>query len=239
MRDRWAYLLALVPVITDWIDTGHIPLHPREYVTEVVVGIFIVGCVALLHRRADGYRALAETDVLTGLSNRLRFRDDLARSVGQSRATPQRLSLAYVDLDDFKRINDTLGHDAGDAVLRAVGRALRQSVRRDVDHCYRLGGDEFAVLFGGAGRDQAIEALRRAFAPGAEGLPAGVRCSIGVVELHDDEEADLFLRRADRAMYALKRKNDATTEDGVGARLELASSASAGGLGRGDPAAPR
>lgn len=74
---RAAYSLALLPVLTDWVDTGHWPHHPREFVTEIFVGAVIVFGVWRLHRRGDRFRSLAQTDSLTGLGNRARFRADI------------------------------------------------------------------------------------------------------------------------------------------------------------------
>ncbi|MCE9584185.1 MAG: GGDEF domain-containing protein [Planctomycetes bacterium] len=112
-RIRWGYLVILVPVATDWIDAGHFPLHPREVVTEVIVGLLLGAFVGALYRDADRYRTLSETDPLTGLPNRRRFEDDLAREVRRAGEAP--LAVAFADVDAFMEINDTRGHEAGES----------------------------------------------------------------------------------------------------------------------------
>lgn len=152
-------------------------------------------------------RALAEVDPLTGLANHRRFfaavREEVARAARYRRA----LSLAYLDLDGFKAVNDRWGHAVGDDVLEAVGRALRDQLRV-TDLPARLGGDEFAVLFpetdAQAAREAAVKlrgVLEAAMA--AKGWPVGF--SMGVVtsggDVSDPEE---LVRRADRLMYEVK-----------------------------------
>lgn len=202
-RLRWGYLVALVPVATDWVDTGHFPLHPREVVTEVIVGLILAAFVHALYRDADRYRALSETDPLTGLPNRRRFEDDLAREVRRAGEAP--LAVAFADVDAFKEINDTHGHEAGDEVLRAVGRALRASLRSG-DGAYRIGGDEFAVILPGAAAADARVVLSDALSDRDGGPLArlGVTLSIGIEERRAGESARALLRRSDAAMYEAK-----------------------------------
>ena len=90
-------------------------------------------------------RTLAFVDPLTGLPNRRAFDDDLARETSRARRHGHVLSVAVLDVDGLKRINDELGHDAGDSLLRAVGVVLRAALRNE-DVAYRIGGDEFALL---------------------------------------------------------------------------------------------
>lgn len=206
LRARVAYLLALLPVLTDWIDSGHWPQHLHELATEVVIGLLMLVGVWLLYRRGDRFKQLAETDALTGLGNRLRFRADLAEAIAKARQSGQRLALAFIDVDDFKLINDRFGHLAGDDVLREVGRVLRRGVRDGVDHCYRIGGDEFAVLVTTMDASSAITALHRAFAQASSNLThVHMSCSVGVISLGASDGPAEFVRRADELMYAAKR----------------------------------
>ncbi len=119
----------------------------------------------------------------------------------------------FIDLDNFKALNDTLGHDAGDEALRVAARLLRSSTRPS-DLVARLGGDEFAVWLDGADEFVAAEraeALRaeapRALAPLTEGRVAPVTMSIGIAARWPGrgEDVDALLVRADQAMYAVKR----------------------------------
>jgi two-component system cell cycle response regulator len=201
------YLLAITPFLTDWVDTGHLPADPREYVTEVVVGILIVLGVRRLHREAAEMRALALTDVLTDLGNRRRFDLDLHREVARAHRLGTPLVLAYVDVNDFKQVNDRFGHDRGDDVLRHVASLLRRGTREGVDLAYRLGGDEFAVLFIGTPPQVCLEALRRATPIGRvdPSLPE-VTVSVGLVELRPFEVAGSLVARADAHMYEAKRR---------------------------------
>ena len=210
--DRAAYGLALLPVLVDRFDAGHWPQHPREYATEVVLGLLILVGVHLLYRRGDRFRALAETDALTGLGNRARFRVDLEEAVARGRTTDGPPVLAFIDVDRFKDVNDRLGHEAGDAVLKDVGRALERSIRQGRDRCYRIGGDEFAVLITGADTSGALAALHRGFAQAAPAAGQRVSCSIGIVALAEDAEdaePDELVRRADTFMYRAKGRDRA------------------------------
>ena len=218
--DRVGYLLAFLPVLTDWIDVGHLPHHPREFATESVIGVLILLGVHGLYRRADHFRLLSETDSLTGLHNRLRFRVDLDRAVVRARLSGESLSLAFVDVDAFKSVNDRFGHHAGDRLLQRVARALEGSTRKGVDGCYRLGGDEFGVLTPNIDSVMLLSVLRRCFPAAAElDSQAPLSCSVGVVTLTRDGCADELLRRADALMYAAKRGESvlAAADDGPAA----------------------
>jgi diguanylate cyclase (GGDEF)-like protein len=151
---------------------------------------------------------LAIHDPLTRVFNARAFSERLAGELKRSRRYGRPLSLLYLDLDDFKRVNDTHGHQTGDAVLRLVAEAIRHEVRQ-ADLVGRLGGDEFAVLLpetdaalAQAAAARLTEGLRTAF----EGNPA-VTASIGVVSCTGaDKSVDDVLRSADQAMYEAKRK---------------------------------
>ncbi len=156
-------------------------------------------------------KAMAVTDALTLLPNRHWLKQHLPDAVQTAAAKRQRVALMFLDLDDFKKINDSWGHQAGDEYLMAVATALRQSVRVD-DTVIRLAGDEFTILIehvGDASAVQAIaakvqermahidcEAVRRGFQP---------RVSIGSAMYPDDVDTDAALMQAaDIAMYAAK-----------------------------------
>ena len=150
-------------------------------------------------------------DDLTDLANRALLRDRLDHALARSRRTAATVAVLFADLDGFKMINDTLGHDTGDLLLAEVGERLRHSVR-DGDTAARLGGDEFAVLLDESSPEDAaatayriLDSLREPFA--VEGREIFVRASIGVADNHDDAlDADELLCRADIAMYAAKAR---------------------------------
>ena len=153
---------------------------------------------------------LADHDALTELFNRRRFDQELAEYVAYTARYGGQGSVFLLDLDRFKYVNDTRGHKAGDEVIRAVGRALHDSVRK-TDVVARLGGDEFAVLLRDADRDTAeriaegmLETIRERRLP-LEGQRISMTTSIGIVCFDDEEPAveDLMVS-ADLAMYAAK-----------------------------------
>jgi diguanylate cyclase (GGDEF)-like protein/PAS domain S-box-containing protein len=155
----------------------------------------------------------ARIDPLTGLLNRRAFMDDMARRIDRLEVEGLPGALMFIDLDNFKALNDTRGHDAGDEALRIAARLLRSSTRPS-DLVARLGGDEFAVWLDGADEFVAAEraeALRaeapRALAPITEGRVAPVTMSIGIAARWPGrgEDVDALLVRADQAMYAVKR----------------------------------
>jgi diguanylate cyclase (GGDEF)-like protein len=149
--------------------------------------------------------ALATTDPLTGLANHRIFHDRLGAESARARRAGTPLGLVLIDLDHFKRVNDTHGHQAGDDVLREVARRLRDRSRQE-DVVARVGGEELAWLLPGAGAAEAAEAAERLRADirGAAFPGVGqVTASMGVAQHEDDGPAGL-VRRADLALYRAK-----------------------------------
>jgi diguanylate cyclase (GGDEF)-like protein len=151
-------------------------------------------------------RELAELDSLTGLHNRRLFYEFLAREIARARRYERFVSVIVFDLDDFKRINDRLGHLGGDAVLMGVADAVRSAVRETDIPC-RVGGDEFAVILPESSRDDAeLLADRISLAVRGQKIDkvGALKISAGVSELRpDDTAADLF-KRADDALLRAK-----------------------------------
>lgn len=154
---------------------------------------------------------MAHYDQLTGLANRNTFHEQLSRAVTRARRRGGRFAVMYLDLDRFKAINDTLGHDAGDALLEEVGRRLQSTVR-DYDTVARLGGDEFAALIDDLESDEILDDLceRMLAALRAPVLLAGqsirITCSLGVAVYPDAAGTPTeLLKRADTALYEAKR----------------------------------
>lgn len=151
----------------------------------------------------DTLGALA-IDPLTGLLRRDHFRLVLEHELGQRSEHPP--IVAYLDLDQFKRVNDHHGHAAGDHVLRALADAWRTHARRG-DPMARLGGDEFAALFTGCSLEHAKRVLSRVERGFAELIdPYGTRFSAGIAVAKANDNVDALLERADRAMYAVKHR---------------------------------
>jgi len=155
------------------------------------------------------YQALH--DNLTGLPNRALFLDRLENALHRAREYAEPLVLFIMDMDHFKEVNDTLGHQVGDRLLQQVGHRLA-SVLRSGDTVARLGGDEFAVLLPGAGRAQGQAVCRKILAVMAQQIRVEdqrlhAAISIGVVQYPEHgNDATLLLRAADTAMYTAKRK---------------------------------
>lgn len=173
---------------------------------------------AQLREKRDVLARQALHDGLTGLANRALFSDRLEGAVARSRRGGGPVSVFFIDLDMFKTVNDTRGHEAGDLLLESVAAHLSECVR-EVDTLARFGGDEFAVLLDGADEAVALEVANRiheAVPLAAEclgGLDVVVSASIGAVITTDGKESvtDL-LRFADVAMYAAKARGSGRTE---------------------------
>ncbi|MCC6237820.1 MAG: EAL domain-containing protein [Dehalococcoidia bacterium] len=172
-------------------------------------------------------------DPLTDLANRALFRDRLEHALSRFSVDERSVGVLFIDLDDFKGVNDSMGHQVGDRVLTAAGARLHAALR-PTDTLARLGGDEFAVLLEDIDEDEAahvaatlVEELRHPFV--IEGQEVRLAASIGVaVPLADSEDADDLLRNADIAMYAAKERGkgrsvvfDATLHSEVLERIEM------------------
>lgn len=202
------------------------PLSSGQQVAAWVIVAMLFGRqYATLRRNGELARDLAERegqlhhqafhDSLTGLANRELFRDRLEHGLAMRNRGTGRLAVMFLDLDDFKIVNDTLGHTTGDELLCAAANRLSAALRAG-DTVARLGGDEFAVLLEDTDDPLVVaravgESLREQFVLSAGAV--NVTASIGVVCVRDDEgaSADQLVTRADTAMYAAKRAG----KDGV------------------------
>ena len=166
---------------------------------------------------------MAITDALTGLHNRRYFHETLAREVARAHRYSRNLALVVFDLDDFKAINDRIGHLAGDAVLAEAADRIRDVVR-SADVACRVGGDEFAVILPESGvgdADQLYRRLEHAVSTKPVGQAGRLHLSAGVTELRPDDDAVAFFERADEALYRAKGAGKATVV-AVAARPEEA-----------------
>jgi len=174
--------------------------------------VFFVVVSRMLSRLRDSMlreRALARTDPLTGAANGRTFYECISLELARTRRTQRPLTLAYVDVDDFKRVNDQFGHATGDEVLRQVTQTIRGNVR-GIDTLARLGGDEFALLLPDTGAPAATLALERlrvllARAMTRRGWP--VTFSIGAATFLRafEEDVDVMIHRVDALMYSVKK----------------------------------
>lgn len=160
--------------------------------------------------------AMAMYDALTGLPNRKLFFDRLDAGIANAQRYGRKLALLYVDLDGFKKVNDTMGHATGDQLLVAVGRALQESVRKS-DTVARLGGDEFAIILSEIGSaeearkvgEKIVAELCRPFELRSATAEIGASVGVAVLPDHEDNAASL-VRSADKAMYESKSKGRGT-----------------------------
>lgn len=165
-----------------------------------------------LKREIDDLKELAYYDVLTGLPNRMLFIDRLNHAIQLAKRYVHKLALLFLDLDRFKDINDSLGHDTGDLLLKEVGVRLTGLVRR-ADTVARMGGDEFAVIVSHVARDgeaasvarRIVGALRRPFILKDHECSVGASVGIGIFP-RDGRDAETLLKNADIAMYRVKER---------------------------------
>ena len=161
-----------------------------------------------LERREEAIRQLSLTDALTGVGNHRHLDETLAAETVRAQRYTAPLSLVMLDIDHFKRVNDTWGHEAGDRVLQEVGKQLR-SLLRQTDTASRMGGEEFVVLMPATALKEAFagaERIRRALEQRViENLPP-VTASFGVASLLPGESGPALLARADGALYSAKRE---------------------------------
>ena len=188
-----------------WRSSDHEPLAEHIEQAESLVASAIPAIENA--RRYGEARKLAETDALTGLYNQRYFHETLRREVLRAQRYERNLALIVFDVDDFKAINDQIGHLAGDRVLAQAADRLREAVR-SVDVPARIGGDEFAVILPESDAEDADQLYRRVQSS-MRGTSLGtdderLRLSAGIAELqHGDTAAGLF-ERADGALYRAK-----------------------------------
>jgi len=187
-------------------DPGVVVMKALEYAAEAEQRI------ASLSARIRTLESLAKTDELSKLLNRRGFYDVIRREISSAIRYEETGVLAYIDLDGFKQINDSLGHAAGDEVLCAVGRQLGTNIRA-TDFAARLGGDEFAILFVRAdhipSRDRAramLSELNDLKVPW-KGKTISVHASMGLANYDRDTAFEELMAQSDRAMYREKRKS--------------------------------
>ncbi len=201
-----------------WVLIVHDPSRPAVAL-PVMMAVFGISLAALLaaliliwsrNERMRELQRQADQDPLTGLKNRRRFEEDLRLELARSRRERTTGALLMLDVDEFKRVNDTLGHPAGDMVIGQIATVLGSRLR-ETDSLARVGGDEFAIVLPRCARDEAISvgeevaAAVREHEPLADGLPP-LTVSIGVAMFGEgaDPTFEAVMADADSAMYAAK-----------------------------------
>jgi diguanylate cyclase (GGDEF)-like protein len=217
-----ASVLAVIPIVVRDIFLGALSvsvtdrperLRPEGELMERLTGVAALAAPAIQNGRlVDTLRHNASHDGLTGLLNLVGFRQHIDRALINARPGDEQVGLLFVDLNDFKGVNDLYGHEAGDELLRQAAERLRATGRGD-DEVARLGGDEFAIVLADVHRDDQVRAaeqrVRAAFAePFLLGdIATSIGASVGGVVWPDDgQTVNELVRRADAAMYKDKAK---------------------------------
>ena len=204
-------VLGAVMWLTADVASGHTYVYPVLHVWNMLIrlGFFVVVTLLLAALRAahDAEHRFARTDFLTGLFNARHFHELADAELERARRYGGPVSVAYLDLDNFKQVNDRFGHSTGDEVLAAVGNQLSASLRRS-DVVARMGGDEFVMLLPQTNAEAAQLAIAKVHAAlNAEMKSHGwpITFSIGVVSFTTSGESlSDVIRAADRLMYAVK-----------------------------------
>ena len=193
----------------NWTLTTKLPLHDDAGAVIGLVGI--TREINEIRQTEVALQHLATHDTLTDLPNRFLMVDRLGQLLARARRSGTAFAILFMDIDRFKEFNDTLGHEVGDLLLRAVGQRLTKSVRQS-DTVARIGGDEFVIMLetvhGSRGADAVANTVRRALARSfsIQKHTLNVSVSIGISFYPDNgEDADTLLRAADYAMYLAKR----------------------------------
>lgn len=212
---------ALTWLTVDW-TSGHVYANAIIPIwnTTVRLGFFVIiaGLLSKMHLQLELERAFARTDPLTSLLNARAFREAAQQLLELAGRHGHCTVLGYLDLDNFKQVNDTLGHNEGDLVLKSVAEILRHSTRH-TDLVGRLGGDEFAVLLpetSRAGAEQLFVKVRSLILQKAKESAWPISASIGVAILEEAPSSiDIALRLADQLMYRMKTagRNGILTEE--------------------------
>lgn len=226
---RWVSVSVIV-VVSIFLSllAGELLMDPRSMPYETWLALFILAIaipavvatpvsiiiVSLVHDLEAARKKavlLANTDMLTGVLNRRHFVEVANYKLTEAHRQREDITVLLLDVDDFKKINDNYGHDAGDAVLKMVAERCHQALRPE-DSFARWGGEEFVAVLPGSNQSESIGIalkVRDAIASGAvgaKGSTISVTASIGVAtELDGDETLESLLSRADHAMYEAKR----------------------------------
>jgi diguanylate cyclase (GGDEF)-like protein len=211
---RAGYFVALACSVgyflTEYLSThfdGREQLAFFNALARLAAFLFVAYFVNAFRRSLEHERELARTDELTGATNRRSFFEAAQSEINRARRHRHPFTVAYIDVDNFKRLNDRHGHAAGDALLRAVTQMIKRDIR-EIDLVARLGGDEFVVLLPETGDEAAravVNRVRQNLNALAQERDWRVTYSIGVVTwTTPPRTVDTMIRQADDAMYAVK-----------------------------------
>lgn len=211
-----AFLSALAPLAAEYVE-GHRYSHPSIYFLNMLIRsgffVFVTYLVAELQRSRREAQLAARTDFVSGVANARYFNELLQMEIDRIRRYPHPITVVYIDIDNFKMINDLFGHQVGDEVLRFIASELKSQLR-STDTIARVGGDEFALLLPSAGPSQAQVVVPKVHAHLGEAMRRRhwrVTFSMGVVTcVAPPHSAQQIISMADELMYEVKSstKND-------------------------------
>jgi diguanylate cyclase (GGDEF)-like protein len=222
-------------LITDW-TAGHIYSHPLilYWNSTVTLAFFLAFTIALsaVKKALEAAKRSARIEPLTGISNSSAFSEVVGREIDRARRYSHSISFAYIDLDDFKAVNDRFGHSIGDFLLQAVANTIKKHIR-ETDTVARLGGDEFGILLpetGPKAARQFIERIRDSLSHYVQESGWPVTFSIGVVTfMRPPIDVNEAIRIADSLMYSAKNSGKNTIKFEVLGK-EMRQQSRAGGI---------
>ncbi|MDF1534898.1 MAG: GGDEF domain-containing protein [bacterium] len=165
--------------------------------------VYLDRAISQAHQ-AKALLSMSRTDHVTGLYNQRFMYENLGREIRRSSRTGKDLTVALLDLDNFKAYNDTYGHLMGDKALGEIANILLNSIRKGVDSAYRYGGDEFTLILPETDLPQAVKTLDRVLTKLARQTPGELTFSVGLALMSSCENVEQVLRTADEAMYEAK-----------------------------------
>ena len=217
-RINETYLVAIAGIsftILGYFLSSSIVSTMHAVIINRVLAVSIIVAAALLvirhkkaHQHIEDLNILSTTDALTGVKNRLAFDRIMKEEVVRDIRYKRDLSLAILDIDNLKNINDTFGHDRGDKVIKGVANEIKNVVRKTDSVC-RLGGDEFAIIFIETDIEKAKSIVENICNRISQNLileATKVTVSIGIAKLDEDDSTATLYKRADEALYISKKQ---------------------------------
>jgi len=203
-------VLAAIPWISDYAETGHWPNSPLQFLNEITTSCvtFLLGglIMFLIYEHYKDVERLLVTDHLTGVYNIRFFSEKLRWVFVASRRTKIKSTLLFMDLDGFKKYNDTHGHMQGNKILELMGDILVRSTRKFIDWPFRIGGDEFAVLMEFSDKKSAEALVHRLQSRLKKETYGEMSLTIGISEIKDSMKNETqWIEEADTEMYRNKR----------------------------------